>query len=496
MSAAAPDRDRAVPSPAAAPGASPLRALRAPRLDSLFVAALVLFGFRLGVRPIGDNSMFTHLRTGIDTVAGQGIPRVDPYSATAAGRRWVVQSWLPEWTYGWAHRIGGFDLVVLEQAVLSSLLVLLILRLARAGSPLRTTLAGALAVGIGVPFWSPRPLLFGLICMALLVAVVERRRSPWLLVPLVWLWVQSHGSFPLGLAWLGARAVGEWMDWRSRPHDTLRYVTWFFAGLGVSVISPLGARLLLFPLTVGDKREAFESIVEWQSPDFQSTTGRFSLVFLALALLILARFRVSWRDVVPSVAFLAGALVALRILPVAAIVLAPVLGRALRRPEDHAGRPAGAVARSAAGNPRLHRALLATIVAAFAVFGLSVFTKPPLRLAAYPVRAATYLDEQGLLGKPHQLAHQDFVGNYLTLRFGVKARVFIDDRVDMYPSEVSKDYRALLGGKPESMEVLDRRGVDVVLWDRQLPLATVLQVSDGWAQVFRDDDWVVYRRHV
>ncbi|HEX2273292.1 MAG TPA: hypothetical protein VHG90_05415 [Acidimicrobiales bacterium] len=472
------------------------RRLRAPHLESLFVAALVLFGFRLGVRPIGDNSMFTHMRTGIDMVAGEGIPRVDPYSFTAAGRRWVVQSWLPEWTYGWAHRIGGFELVVLEQALLCALLVLLILRLAKAGSPLRTALAGTVAVGIGAPFWSPRPLLFGLVCMALLVTVVERRRSPWLLVPLVWFWVQSHGSFPLGLGWLGARAVGEWLDWRSRPHDTLRYVSWFAAGLVASVISPLGARLLLFPLTVGEKREAFESIVEWQSPDFQTLTGRFSLLFLALALMLLVRFRLSWRDVVPTVAFLAAGLVALRNLPVAAIVVAPVLGRALRRPEDYAGRPAATAEPAPRPNLRLHRALLATIVAAFVVFGASVYRTPPLRLQSYPVRSVTYLEDQGLLGDPHRLAHQDFVGNYITLRFGRLARVFVDDRVDMYPSKVSEDYRALLGGKPDSLEVLDRRRVDVVLWDRQLALVTLLHASGEWTQVFRDDDWVVYRRQV
>ena len=93
-----------------------LRRLRAPSLESLFVAALVLLGFRLGALPIGDNSMLTHLRTGIDMVAGDGIPRADPYSYTARGASWVVQSWLPEWTYGWLHRFGGFRLVLLEQA--------------------------------------------------------------------------------------------------------------------------------------------------------------------------------------------------------------------------------------------------------------------------------------------------------------------------------------------------------------------------------------------
>ncbi|MDQ4097099.1 MAG: hypothetical protein M3144_04435, partial [Actinomycetota bacterium] len=77
-----------------------LRRLKAPNLESLFVAALVLLGFRLGALPIADNSMLTHMRTGIDMVTGAGIPREDPFSYTARGTEWVVQSWLPEWTYG------------------------------------------------------------------------------------------------------------------------------------------------------------------------------------------------------------------------------------------------------------------------------------------------------------------------------------------------------------------------------------------------------------
>ena len=468
--------------------------LRAPRLDSLFVAALVLFGFRLGVRPIGDNSMFTHLRTGADMVRGEGIPRTDPYSFTAGGRRWVVQSWLPEWTYGWAERLGGFRLVVLEQALLCALLALVIVRLARAGSPLRTTLAGGVAIGAGAGFWSPRPLLFGLLCMALLLTVVERRRSPWLLVPLVWLWVQSHGSFPLGLAWLGARAVGEWLDWRAWPDDAMRYVGGFVAGLAVSIANPLGARLLVFPLTLADQRSAFTAILEWRSPDFQTAAGRFSLVFLVVALALLLRVRVSWRDLVPVVGFFGAALVAMRNLPVAAIVLAPVLGRALRRPEGATPRRRPGADLTPPTRLRLNRALLATIVAAFVVLGASIWIGDPLRTGPYPESAVTFMDDAGLLRPTRRIAHQDFVGNYLTLRYGRRVKVFIDDRYDMFPTSVSDDYRTLLGGREEVATVLDRHRVDVVVWERKLALANILRASGAWEQVYRDADWVVYRR--
>ncbi|MGH9226135.1 MAG: hypothetical protein ACRD2W_20650 [Acidimicrobiales bacterium] len=466
-----------------------LRRLRAPSLESLFIAALVLLGFRLGALPIGDNSMFTHLRTGVDMVAGAGIPRTDPYSYTARGAEWVVQSWLPAWTYGWLERIGGVRLVVLEQAVLMAILALLIARLARAGSPLRTALSAGLAVSLGAPMWSPRPLIFGLICMALTVGIVERRRTPWLLVPVVWLWVSSHGSFPIGLVWLGTRAAGEWLDWKSWPRETARYAWAFLGSLVVAVINPLGAKLLLFPLTLGEKASVFEKIVEWQSPNFHRAGERFALVILSIVVVLLYRARLTWRDAVPSMVFLALTLYAVRNLPLLAIVLAPVLQRIMRRPEGASPRP------SPTGSQlRTNRALAAVIGVAFILFGIGAYNAEPLRLRAYPVEAADFLDDSGLVDDPHRIVHQDVVGNFLELRFGRDASVFIDDRVDMYPVQVSRDYLELLRGGERWVEILDRYGVDVVLWDRQLPLAQLLRRDIQWRETFRHGDWIVYQR--
>jgi len=457
-------------------------------MESLFMAVVVLLGFRVGARPIGDNSAITHLRTGIDMVRTGAIPRTDPYSYTALGQRWVVQSWLPEWTYGWAYRLGGFRLVVLEQALLVAAVALLVVRLARAGSPLRTALAGVTAVGVGFGVWTPRPLLFGLVCMALTITVVERRKQPWLLIPVVWLWVNSHGSFPLGLLWLGARAAGEWVDWRAWPRDTWRYICGFGAGLVVSVANPLGVRLLVFPLTVGEKREAFRQIVEWRSPDFSRGGGAIVLLFLAIALILLMRARLNWRDILPVVGFVIASLLAARNIGPLAVVLAPALGRALRRSDPGAQSPT-----RVAGNQRMNRAVLATIGAAFVVFGALIFSFKPIDTVGYPTTSATYLRDEGLLDEPHHIANQDFVGNYLIFRFGAGARVFIDDRYDMYPLSVSRDDDVLRSAGPQVMDVIERRGIDVVLWQRKLPLVQVLR-ANGWRETFGDKDYVVLQR--
>lgn len=454
-------------------------------------AGFVLFGFALGIRPIGDKSMLTQLRTGIDMVAGGGIPRTDPYSFTAFGHSWVAQSWLPDWTYGWAHRLGGYRLVLFEQALLIAVLVWLVVRLARAGSPLRTAFGGLLTVGIGACFWTPGPLLVGLVCMALTVTIVERRRTPWLLVPVVWLWVSSHGSFPLALAWLGARAVGEALDWRAWPRDAMRYLGGLAAGLVVAALNPLGLRLLLYPFGVAARQEAFGDVVEWMSPDFQRSPARIALILLTVVVVLLFRARLTWRDVVPAAVFVAAGLLAVRNIPVAAVVLAPIVGRVLKRPDY---RPPLAPPTPVARRVNL---ALAGLMGVAAVLGLlTLRAADPLDLGDYPVAAASFLEREHLLDDPNRVASADAVGNYLEFRFGRHEPpvVFIDDRYDMFPVAVIRDYQRLVSVSPETNAVLEMWRVNVVLWERRLPLTAVLKGGGHWLEVYGDERWVVLRR--
>jgi hypothetical protein len=461
------------------------RRSRPPTVESLAAAVFALFGMAVGSGRIGDNSMFVHIRTGMDLVAGRGIPRNDPYSFTAGGHAWVVQSWLPSWTYGWTERLGGFGWVAVEQGALLAVLAWLVVRLARTGAVSRTIAAAGIAIGIGAPFWSARPLVFGLIAFALVALVVERGAHPAWLVPVVWLWVNSHGSFPLGLAWLVAVTVGAWLDDRGRPTRQLRelrYVGGFVGGLLVAAVNPLGPRLLWFPLTVGDKRSVFRTVVEWQSPDFQRTGGMVALAFLVLGLVVLFRRRVPWRDALPVGLFIGLGLFAMRNLAPMAVVLAPVLGRALLGGSPATRRP-------------INSMIAGVLAAAFVVIGAGAASGAGLDTSAYPVAATTWLEKRGYVDTDaHRVATQDVVGCYFELRYGREAHVFIDDRVDMYPVAVSEDYRALLRGSPRAMRVLDKWGVDAVLWQSDQPLTAILDLAPAWHRAYTRSGWSVYLR--
>lgn len=461
-----------------------MRRLRAPSIESLFVLAIVLFGFRLGAHPIGDNSMFAHLRTGIDIANGQGIPRSDPYSFTARGEPWVVQSWFAEWTYGALYDLGELRLVILQQAVLMGVLTWLVVRLASAGTPLRTALAGSIAVGAGAAYWTQRPLLFGLLGLALTVTAVERRWNPWWLVPIVWVWVNSHGSFPLGVAYLGARLVGEWIDERRLP--SARYLGAFVVGCLAGAINPLGPKLLTFALTIGEKTEVFREVTEWRSPNFQRADGMFTLLFVGAALLILVGARVAWRHTIPLVGFVCLGLFAVRNVAPAAIVMAPAIGAALRVSTPSVRRRETSA---------VNTAFLGVLAVAFLLFAASGTSGPLLDTSDYPVAAVRYLDREGLLAPPHRVAHSDVVGDYLILRQGRHARVFYDDRFDMYPVEVSDDAATLIRGQAGAFEVLDEYDIDVVLTERTSQLSAMLRERDEqWRSVYRSAGWTVFRR--
>jgi hypothetical protein len=132
---------------------------------------------------------------------------------------------------------------------------------------------------------------------------------------------------------------------------------------------------------------------------------------------------------------------------------------------------------------------MAALLLATALIGtLASARASALGLGGYPTQAEAYLVSHGLLDPSHhRIAAQDIVGCYLILIRGTTGRVFVDDRVDMYPVSVSQAYDDLLHGTANSVSVLDRYGVDVVLWNRRLPLVDELRVHGGWRQVYPAD---------
>ncbi len=337
-------------------------------------------------------------------------------------------------------------------------------------------------IGVGTAVWSPRPLLIGLVLLTITLLAAEGGLPPWLLVPVFWIWVNTHGSFPLGLVAVAALALGRWAD-KGDASVELRCLVFGVIGTVLGAINPLGPTLLTFPVHLLGKMDVLRNIIEWQSPSFALGWSRLFLIQVVIAVLLLVR-RPTYRAAIPLVIFTAAALLGQRNISVACLVFVPGMARGFRG--------IGSV-RGDQRNP-VSVVVLAAVVVVGALLVQVSLAKPAFDLSTYPVAPVSWLDQHGLLRADLPMASSDTTGNYLELIEGRRANAFIDDRVDMYPASVVDDFLTLEHGVPGWQQVLDRRKVDLVLWDRASPLTELLSSSDRWRVLYQDKDWSVLCR--
>jgi hypothetical protein len=454
---------------------------RTPSLGALVGGVVALVGLLIGLGPLNDNSYLTHLATGRIIWSSHHIPLHDPYSFTAPGHDWVVQSWLASFFYGAADGLWGKSGVLLVVAVAATIVAALVWTLTRPAHSLvsRLLIVGPLIL-IGVDGgWVERPLLFGLLSLCLLLLAAEGRLDPRWLLPTMWLWVNTHGSFPLGLVAVGLFAIGRPLDHQS-PTVEVRALKWAALGTLLGGLNPLGPRLLVFPIELLRRQDVLSNIVEWQSPKFVAFGQRAFLVVLALAMVGLVR-RPSWRAGLPVIVFTVASLLGARNIVVASIVFVPGLARGL------------ADLGTVTGDERkpIYRPIAATLALLGVLAVLVAVNGPVYSFNGYPVAAVTWAEREGKLGPDSRVVSRDYVGNYLEGRYGTKVKVFIDDRYDMFPALVVEDFMVLDRGDPGWDEVLDRYDATAVLWPTDEPLGQLLAVSPRWRVVYTDQEFLI-----
>ncbi len=444
--------------------------------------ALALLGFVIGAKTMTDNSLLTHVATGREVIDRGSVPTVDLYSSTAAGQPWTVQSWLASLIYGTVDRLGGPWAIRTVHGLVSAAIGVGLWQLTRPAVQIVPRLVLAiLPLVLGLYLWSPRPLMFGLLAMVAVLQVLQLDRPAWVLVPVMWLWVNAHGSFPMAVALLAAAAVGAWIDERTTPRRELRFLTYALGGIALGAVNPLGPRLLWFPFHLLGRSQALDRVVEWQAPSFDNY---WEWLFLALMpLIVLAAKRgARWQSILPAIGFLVGGLFAVRNMAIASVVIVAMVAPTL---QQFYGAEDGSTV------SMWSRLLGKASIAGMAVAAIAVVVQPALRLELYPIDEIDYLEARGLVATAEvNLIHREAVGNYLTFRYGDQASVFIDDRFDFYPLDVTADHLTLLYGG-DYAEVLDRRAADVVLWAADSLLGDHLEAAEDWSIARRSDAWII-----
>ncbi len=155
--------------------------------------------------PMRDNSFLWHIRAGeLQTVAGQ-VLTADPFSFTMHGEPWLTQSWLAELLYSWGERNWGLGFVPPMMLLMTSITFLGIGLIAyrRSRSVSGTAVVLILSTVLLLSF-SGAETGHLLLCLFVLVILAwERPSARWTVPFLFWIWASMHGSFILGLAYVG-----------------------------------------------------------------------------------------------------------------------------------------------------------------------------------------------------------------------------------------------------------------------------------------------------
>ncbi|MEJ2286767.1 MAG: hypothetical protein P8X85_24620 [Desulfobacterales bacterium] len=408
--------------------------------------------------PVSSNDLWLLLREAGDIVASGQIPRVDHYSAVAAGRPYLAHEWLSGLVFLGIFKLGGGQaLTVLRASIMLAMLLLLWFSLQkRARSFVLTAPFLALAAYTILIRVFVRPHIFTLLFLCVWVFALERwrrqRRMRYLiiLVPLQVLWANLHGGYifavVMGTAMTGVTALlvlrPGWSKEESYAwSDVLTLAVLTAACLAASLVNPHGVRLVEFSLNMGLASDFIkQAVLEWGSPfgpNYARSYGRemvlilLFLVWLGLALNLKRRPLV---DAVLSLLATVMSVQAIRFIPYIAILGFPVMVRSWLAIADTYARPLLVKRRRL-----LEAALFVLLLSSTLVYGFP-YKETKHRKVGWglggrmPYQATQFMAEQGLEGN----IYNDYGdGAFLIYYLFPKIRPVMDSRIDVYGSELA-----------------------------------------------------------
>jgi hypothetical protein len=457
-------------------------------LAALFAGAVYLFCIRRTM--LADPDIWWHLKNAEHLFQSHSFVRQDLYTYSVHGRAWIDPEWLSEAFYYLAWKFFGYR-------GLECVAILMVEAMAFGVVALSWQVCGrmrpALLAGVAYMLFAtvsigPRTQMFGWLCLiaeiAVLRAFVNGRARLWLLPPLFCLWINVHGSWPIGLVFLALLVISGWREFErglisARAWTVAQRKQLIAVGLLCVMalfLNPYGWRLVSYPFAIATQHQVtLGAVQEWQTLDFHSFRGR--AVFAMIAGLLFAGAWKSRRWELYDALTLLVAVLAMfsysRFLLLGGIVICPLLSREFPQfGEDAESR-----------DKRWLNTAVTALVGLFIVSHLPSQQKLHEEAdAGYPAGAVAYLRAHPIEGP---LLNDFNWGGYLIWNLPLEP-VYIDSRADVFDeSTVFAQYMDVVGLK-RRVEDLDGGRVEGVLFPGKEPLVGVLRQSGRWVVAYED----------
>jgi hypothetical protein len=462
-------------------------------LATFLVGAVYVAGRSFSVDP----DLWWHIRTGELILDTHRWPTTDPYSFTVAGQPWLACEWIGDVLLAAVARLGGLQALDLLLIVLGGSVMLAIYAYAtiRTGNSKAGLVVAAVLFVLANASFSLRPQMLGYLFLVLTLIALERfrqgkSRALWFLPLLMVLWVNTHGSFVIGIGAIGAYFLGGLADFklggieghRWTQAQRLRLETVFLLCLLALTLTPYGVELALYPFHVASSLPiGVANVAEWQSMPFSLAGGKIFLALVLSLFVVQIALRMSFRVEELGLALLGIVMACLHIrfllvfVPFFTPLFATLAARWVPKYERAKDRP-----------------LLNVVLMTGAVAAMIYYfpTKRALETTVsehFPVRAVSYMREHSV---PGPLLNSYGFGGYLVW---AHERVFVDGRADPYERGGSlADYFHITRLEPGALQVLRNYGIKSCLLEKSEPLATVLSALPGWQRVYVDDLSVLF----
>ncbi|CAE6830591.1 hypothetical protein R69927_07534 [Paraburkholderia domus] len=438
---------------------------------------------------LNDGDTYWHIATGQWMLQTGSVPHADPFSYTFAGAPWVAHEWLSEVVMALAWKAAGWDGIMMlfgaATAVTFGVLAHYLARWLRQPAAVVVFILGAACISGSL---LARPHMLALPILVFWSTGLLRARdkgeapSP-LLLPLMLVWANLHGSFVFGLALVVPLALEAWLEAKEdRTRIARAWGGFLAAATGMSLVAPNGWHGLLFPFQLM-RMTQIGSIGEWSPTNFHALEP-LELALMATLYIAFSRgVRLPTPRLVTLIALLHLALQHSRHQMLAGVVGALLLAKPL-------GQTFGGNEPDCQGEPPSLR---------WAVVGLvCVVLLTTLRMAHPLVRTddhvspITALDHvpPGILNEPVLNSYE--FGGYLIFR---SIKPFIDGRADMYGDDFLADYNAVSAPNRAAFErIVEKYGIRWALLSAHSPILIVIDALPQWRRLYADGTAAVYVR--
>jgi hypothetical protein len=447
-----------------------------------------------------DPDMWWHLKMGQIMWTTHMIPKTDIFSFTASGHTYVPHEWLAQLSIFCAFRLGGYTGLMLWLCIFSSAIVIAgyLLCSIYSGNA-KIAFIGAMTIWVFATIgFAIRPQMIGylFLILELLFLHLGRNRSPrWFLglPPIFAVWVNTHGSFFLGLAVAGVILCSSLFSFRMgllvAPRWDRRFQRALALAIALSVaalfLNPTGLRQVLYPIdTFLHQPVGLSQVEEWQKLGF-SDSRAFVLLLVLLGPFVIAVVRKNELLLQELLLLGLGSLLAAshqRMLFVFGILAAPTLSRMLAGEWDSYDMTRDRTLVNSAF-------LVASLFAIFMAFPRRGTLEKEVELQS-PAKAVAFLNRNHLSG---QMLNEYVYGGYL-IWGAPQYPVFIDGRGDVFDATgVFAEYMDWIQLRSDPKELLNKYRIDFCLLARQSPMVRVLSLLQ-WKMVYSDENSAILVR--